>query len=136
MVRSASQPVHGFDERVALASDWLYWVECLWSGGKIGYINEVLGRHRRHDRNVTSSSIRKPSLKGILDHLISCDIILSRAPKYYRDISALKAYHFQSLRWIDSGAYYSDYLRVSLFYRVTWKALVGLIANSLFGYKR
>lgn len=136
MVRAESQPPHGFDERVSIASDWLYWVECLWSGGKIGYINEVLGRHRRHENNVTSSSIRNPSIREILDHLISCDILLSRAPQHFREIKARKAYHLQSMRWVDSGAHYNDYLRASLSYRLTWKALAGLVANSLFDYKR
>lgn len=135
MVRASSQPIHGFDERVSIASDWLYWVECLWNGGKIGYINEILGRHRRHKNNVTSSSIRSPSVGVILDHLISCDIILSRAPEFYRDINVLKAYHLKSMRWMDSGAHYNDYLRASLAYRFTWKVLAGLVASVFFGYK-
>lgn len=136
MVRATNQPAHGFDERVSIASDWLYWVECLWDGGKIGYINEVLGRHRRHQNNVTSASVRNPSTKEILDHLISCDIILSRAPHLFHEINVRKAYLLQSMRWINSGRHYTNYLRASLSCCFKWKVFAGLLANIFFGIKR
>ena len=62
MVRRSASPAHGFDEGIATASDWLYFVECLSGGGTIEYIDAVLGRHRRHDANVTSGDIRKPEM--------------------------------------------------------------------------
>ncbi len=133
MVRASCQPDPAFDPRIPIASDWLYWMECLWSGGKIAYIDEVLGRHRRHDANVTSSSIREPSLKEVQDHLFTCDIILSRAPRYLRDINARKAYLLQSLRWHDGGRSYVYYLRASLSYRFRWKPFLGIVAATLFG---
>lgn len=136
MVRASSQPPGGFDDRVLTASDWLYWVECLWGGGKIGYIDEVLGRHRRHDNNVTSASVRKPSLSEIVDHLISCDIVLARAPHFYREVNARKARHLQSLRWMDGGANYNNYIRASLSYRWSWKAFGAFILSAFFKYKR
>lgn len=136
MVRRSSSPKNGFDLRVPVASDWLYFVECLWDGGRIGYINEVLGRHRRHDKNVTSMNVRKPSLSGIQDHLFSCDIIVSRAPQFVKEINGRKAYVLLSLRWIDDGVFYSHYLKASLAYKFRFKVLIGLIMNFIFGIKR
>lgn len=136
MVRRECSPERGFDPRLPIASDWLYWVDCLWSGGKIGYIDEVLGRHRRHDNNVTSGSVRNPSLREIQDHLFSCEVILSRAPSLVREVNARKAYLLQSLRWADGGARYNEYLRASLSYDARPKALLGLIASAAFGVRR
>lgn len=44
-----------FDTRIPLASDWLYLVDLLYPDGKFHYIDEVLGRYRRHDLSVTRS---------------------------------------------------------------------------------
>ncbi|WP_309678785.1 glycosyltransferase [Polaromonas sp.] len=136
MVRRSSSPKNGFDPRIPVASDWLYFVECLWSGGKIGYVNEVLARHRRHDNNVTSSSIKRPSLTGIQDHLFSCEVIASRAPWMVKEINGRKANLFLSLRWMDNGKFYGSYLRASLIYKFRLKVFVGLLAYSLFGMRR
>lgn len=136
MVRRVASPENGFDTRIPVASDWLYWVECLWSGGRIGYIDEVLARHRRHDNNVTSSSIKKPSLTEIQEHLFSCEVILSRAPWLVNEVNGRKAYLYQSLRWIDGGKFYGHYLRASLAYKFRLKVFTGLLANLIFGMKR
>ena len=44
MVRASQSPPHGFDPAVKVASDWLYYVECLSNEGTIDYIDQVLGR--------------------------------------------------------------------------------------------
>lgn len=132
MVRAECQPTPAFDPRIPIASDWLYWIECLWSGGKIGYIDEVLGRHRRHSNNVTSSSSREPSLKEIQDHLFTCDIVLSRSPELVREVNARRAYLLQALRWHSEGSRYREYLWASLSHEVRWKVVLGLVAD-LFG---
>ena len=38
-----------------MASSCLYWVETLHHGGSVRYLDEVLGRYRRHGGNVTAS---------------------------------------------------------------------------------
>ncbi|HHO42468.1 MAG TPA: glycosyltransferase, partial [Epsilonproteobacteria bacterium] len=80
MIRASKAPKNGFNETIPVASDWLYWVETLHNGGTINYIDEVLGRYRRHDNNVTkkTSSITQNQI----DHLNSCHIILSLYPEY------------------------------------------------------
>jgi len=47
-------PRDGFDHRIPIASDWLYYIETLVRGGEIKYISQVLGRYRRHNNNITS----------------------------------------------------------------------------------
>jgi glycosyltransferase involved in cell wall biosynthesis len=53
MVRASSMPAGGFDSRIAVASDWLFFIECLAGGGRIGALPGVLARHRRHSGNTT-----------------------------------------------------------------------------------
>jgi glycosyltransferase involved in cell wall biosynthesis len=54
MVRADKVPKNGFNETLPIASDWLFWCECLLNGGTINYIDEVLGRYRRHQKNITA----------------------------------------------------------------------------------
>lgn len=84
MVRRACAP-ECYDARILVASDWLYWVECLQGGGRIVYINAVLGRYRRHARNVTAETSATRLL--LLDHLMTCAIILVRMPCYAGEVS-------------------------------------------------
>lgn len=84
IVRAEKTPVHGFDNRLPVASDWLYWVETLSNGGTINYIDDVLGRYRRHSNNIT----RKEDFvtQNELDHFLSCQIILAKFPQYFNDV--------------------------------------------------
>lgn len=136
MVRASDQPEWGFDERVPIASDWLYWVQCLWSGGKIGYIDQTLGRHRRHDANVTSSSFRSPSIKEIQDHLLSSDIVLSLDPGLLNEVKYRRSHLFKSLRWLDDGKFHSGYLKASLHNKFSLRIFVAYLASLLVGFKR
>lgn len=81
MIRRERAPAHGFDPRVPIASDYLFWVETLASGGTIDYLDTLLGKYRRHKKNVTSlhSDFAK---QAKLDHLISLNIILQKYPQY------------------------------------------------------
>jgi len=65
-----------------MASDWLFWVETLANGGEINYIDEVLGKYRKHDSNVTSKRV----FKNYFDHIKSSIIILMRYPKYFKEV--------------------------------------------------
>ncbi len=56
MVRRSSCPTDGFNEKVSIASDWLFFIETAINGGDICYINEVLGRYRKHQNNITSKN--------------------------------------------------------------------------------
>ena len=78
-----------FDARLPVASDWLFWVELLVDGGRIGYINKTLGRYRRHDNNITSAD-RGENNAGIVDHFLSCSIISVKYPQHMKKV--LKSY--------------------------------------------
>ena len=81
---------------IPIASDWLYWVESLSNGGTIDYIDEILGRYRRHSKNVTTAS--KVISQGNIDHLNSCNYILSRYPQYFNEVMYRYAIIIRSLR--------------------------------------
>ncbi|WP_341201690.1 glycosyltransferase [Planomicrobium okeanokoites] len=74
MTRSRHCPKSGFNNNIKVASDWLFWIETAMNG-KIGYIDEVLGRYRRHDNNVTLKT------KDFKEHHITLDIVTSLYPK-------------------------------------------------------
>jgi glycosyltransferase involved in cell wall biosynthesis len=52
VTRRSACPPHGFDPRIPTASDWLFWIETALNG-RVEYIDEILGRYRRHTQNVT-----------------------------------------------------------------------------------
>ena len=81
MVRSASSPARGFNELIPYASDWLYWIEALHCGGTINYIDEVLGRYRRHGGNVTREN--QAVAQNDVDHLNTCNYILTLDRRYF-----------------------------------------------------
>lgn len=130
MIRRSDAPGNGFDERLPIASDWLYWVQTSYGGGRIKYIKKILGRYRRHSKNVTSS-INGPAIRNMQDHLLSCSIILSEKPIFYREVKYRMAELMISMRKIESGAYYGDYLRAALSLRFRPKAVIGLLMLSL-----
>ena len=70
-----------FDSRIPIASDWLYWIRCLELGGEVAYLPDILGRYRRHSKNITNSkkSIQNSSLQ---DHFITCAILKSEYPEF------------------------------------------------------
>jgi len=88
MVRSSKSPKNGFNILLPVASDWLYWVETLHNGGKICYIDVILGRYRKHNDNVTNKT--KKINQNEIDHLNSCNIIMQLSPDYFSDV--LNAY--------------------------------------------
>lgn len=83
MVRADRAPVNGFNNLIPFASDWLYWVETLHNGGNISYINEVLGRYRRHDQNITKIGTKIG--QNDIDHLNTCNFIIAINPNYFGD---------------------------------------------------
>ncbi|MEM3485213.1 MAG: glycosyltransferase [Candidatus Bathyarchaeia archaeon] len=77
MVRRMACPVHGFDERLRYANDWLFDIETF-RNGRIGALNEVLGLYRRHKTNVTSSAdLQERTLE---ESLIVLGIVVARYP--------------------------------------------------------
>jgi len=74
--RRSAMPDLVFDPRLRVVSDWLFNVECV-VRGRLGYVPEVLTRHRRWAGNVTAVGAGRAWLD---DRLISTDILLHRYP--------------------------------------------------------
>jgi glycosyltransferase involved in cell wall biosynthesis len=112
MFRAKSLPLLGFDERVPIASDWLYCVESLVGGGQINYIDKVLVRYRRHSKNITSSSESNKARANLAqeDHFTSCAILSARFPGYYLSIR----YRLSSLFFSMAVSNKKSYLRFLL----------------------
>lgn len=124
MVRKSKTPDKGYNELVPVASDWLYWVESLANGGTIDYIDEVLGRYRRHSKNVTRQS--KSISQGQIDHLNSCNYILSKHPQYFNEVMYRYSIIIRSLR---HHLPYRHSLMFSLRNKYNHEALFSLIMN-------
>ncbi len=97
MVRREQIPINGYDDRVPIASDWLFFMEILINGGEINYINEVLGKYRIHNENTVSTKV----LACYLDHFKSSIIIIKKYPRFFiyvlfRYFNALKNIFFHN----------------------------------------
>lgn len=77
LVRREAIPDYGFEETISDVSDWLFWIEIM-VRGKIGYINEVLARYRKHPESYSSSA--KNMGKMFNDHMMSLNIVDQKYP--------------------------------------------------------
>lgn len=55
MTRRDACPKDGFDLRITITSDWLFWIETAMNGS-IRYVDQVLGRYRRHGKNASDTA--------------------------------------------------------------------------------
>jgi glycosyltransferase involved in cell wall biosynthesis len=78
MVRASAIPIHGFDESIPIASDLLFWIDVLSSGGTFGYVDGVYARYRRHASNI---SARHASMLQDVEH--SYRIAAAKYPAYH-----------------------------------------------------
>jgi len=123
MVRAIKTPKNGFDERIPIASDWMYWVETLSNGGTINYIDEVLGKYRRHKNNITNKNNNNIN-NSLIDHINTINILLAKYPQYKESINYRASKLYRDLR------YKLDYelsLKLSLAYRLNLKSFLGLL---------
>lgn len=80
MVRRSAIPEYGFDPRVPVASDWKCWIDCLYPDGEYGYVDGVLARYRRHDRNVTGTGNIEQMERALAEQLIIWDLVARDYP--------------------------------------------------------
>jgi glycosyltransferase involved in cell wall biosynthesis len=122
MLRRSKAPQYGFDERLPIASDWMYWVDALGNGGEIRYLDEVLGRYRRHSNNVTSQQ----NYNAYIDHLNSCNILLTNYPYLQNVILYRYSENLRALRYKENENYL-NWLKASFSVRINLKSLTAYI---------
>lgn len=76
-----------FDERTPVVSDWLYVIRCC-TRGKIGYVNGLYLRYRRHEQNTTSPVSKRSYLD---DRLLNTDLLVTMHPEFYRSCRIQRA---------------------------------------------
>lgn len=111
-----------FDNRIPVASDWLFFIKALSRGGEILYINKLLGGYRRHGGNVTKKSNKLT--QNDLDHLFTISILMHDYPDFYKEINYRYARNLIGLR------HKLPYLRTlwtSLILSPNKKSFIGLI---------
>lgn len=111
MFRKSAAAYPAYNPLLPVASDWLYTIEHLRDGKKIGYIDEVLGKYRRHQNNVSSPT--SPLAKqGLADTFKTAEILLEKYPQCKREIYYWYSTYYRGLR---KYSYYSN-LKKSIYY--------------------
>lgn len=87
MTRASAHPPGGYDARVRVASDWLFWVEVALRG-RILFIPEPLVRYRQHAGQVTGR------VGYLEDFLVSMAILETRYPRLRRAVRKRRARSF------------------------------------------
>lgn len=88
MVRTEKIPPHGFDEALAVVSDYMMWIEVLARGGIYGYVNGTYARYRRHSTNVSNNHLIMLS-----DMERTLRLFSERYPQYRHSCSYALAVH-------------------------------------------
>ena len=86
MVRRSMCPTYGFDTRIPVVSDFLYYVETAMNG-RVKVVEEVLSRYRRHPQQASASY----AFLNRTDAGISCQIIEDKYPQFIPEVTRLRA---------------------------------------------
>lgn len=130
MFRRDWLPAYGYDERLRYIGDWYLAIETLAKGnGRIGYIDRVLARYRRHDTNVTSQWQAK-----VVDMFLTLALVESRWPHLVREVRLRRAeiYSMMAVRqalgrkWLRAVRLLCEGMRLSLpnpfpWWRLGWR---------------
>lgn len=110
VVKMNDLPKIGFDTRLPIVSDWILYIDTLANGGTVEYIDEVLGRYRRHSGNITK--IRK-DYNNEIDLLNTCNIAMLNYPQYAKEALYRYSEILAAMRFRDEGKYL-HFLNLSL----------------------
>ncbi|OHU90679.1 MULTISPECIES: glycosyltransferase [Pseudoalteromonas] len=135
MVRAPKQQVI-FDSKIKIASDWLYWFEVVENqGGKIGRVDGVLARYRRHRNNITNNT------SHILEEAMSTlNTIDRKYPQYHNLVQHKKSEiyfidAYQSLCRGELFAVFRSVFKSLCISRGVWISPFKLIFNKLYSTK-
>ncbi len=136
MIRSAVNNTVYFDERIPVASDWLYFIDIVESSkGAIGYIEGVYARYRRHSNNITSVGTH-----ARFDTLTTLDIVAQKYPHYLSEVKQRRSFFFLTAAY--SAAKKKDYLSAFSFMiksfiacRGRWTLSILMVIRKILGMK-
>jgi glycosyltransferase involved in cell wall biosynthesis len=81
MVRRDSLPPGGYDERFRSGADWFLWIQTLsLSKKRLGYMDEVLAKYRRHQSNITLNWKAKFDSR-----LLTLELVKEKYPAYSKE---------------------------------------------------
>ena len=118
-----------FNERYPVASDWRFWIDLLRSsGGQFVYLDEVLGKYRRHGGNVSSAG--GPHYRqAMLDHFLTIgDLWVDGGAPSHALTSRLGNLAFSLRKVSGHKLQYAQCLGIALALGPRWKAAIGLFA--------
>jgi glycosyltransferase involved in cell wall biosynthesis len=121
MVKASVIPPGGFDQRLELASEWKFWIDCLSQNGEFGFVEGVLARYRRSN---TSVSMRVSEM--IRDRLIATSLVNYYYPELIRYTD-----HYQAKAYYDLGVHNLKIGKYSMARALFYKS----IRTALFSWK-
>ena len=130
MVRRENAPSFGFDERIPVASDWLFAIQTCADGGEVVYLPEVLARYRRHGNNVTASNMDNSELFRTLD------IVESTYPQFEKFVKKGRGrlYYVEGVSAFTAGSFAnarSNFLKAIFFGWRNWKSFARLAQSCI-----
>lgn len=132
-IRADAIPDYGYNENILTCSDWFLVFDVLAQGGKIGYINKVLSRYRRHSNSLSHRS-DKNMVRFLDDGMIFFKELFYKYPEHMRYSHYFLAAIIFSFRHYAKGKNYLEYLRLSLKFKFNIKAFICVLLNlSSFG---
>ncbi|MHB1537460.1 MAG: glycosyltransferase [Acidimicrobiales bacterium] len=101
MVRRRTLPHSGFDERIAIASDWKLDIDCLVGGGEYGTIPGVHSLYRRHDGSYSIRIGLNPEMErtAFEDQLLILASVEVRHPAYASVVRRRRNYTYAHHSW-------------------------------------
>ncbi len=129
MTRRSCHPPKGFDHKIPIASDWLFWIQTCYNG-EIRYLDRVLSRYRKHEHNVTNQP------HNHTEEFITLAIVLEDRPDLLPHIRTRMAllFLYMGVKQFKKGNHVlaRNFLGYSLFNRLKWITL-GFFGLSMLG---
>lgn len=84
MVRGDALPSRGFDERLAVVSDWKLMIDCVAGDRLYGFVPGLLGYYRVRASGLTQRSKREPAMarRWMADTLATLEMVVEEHPRY------------------------------------------------------
>lgn len=86
MVRKDAIPDYGFDNRLPIAADWKFMIDCIGTVGEYGAIDGVYAGYRKHGNSITDTSMARIFLETIY----SLGIMEVEYPQYLSELCSAR----------------------------------------------